>query len=81
MAWRTKSIWPAITIHATYNFLSLLIVNENISGNMDWYTMGDHISPVILVIAIGGLYYSIKNLDGQAEGPSTSSEQTEHIQD
>jgi len=81
VAWKTKSIWPAITIHATYNFLSLLIVSENVSVNMDWYTMGDHISPVVLVIALAGIYYSVKSLDGQAVYPSSPSDQTEQVKD
>jgi membrane protease YdiL (CAAX protease family) len=80
VAWKTRSIWPAITIHATYNFLSLLIGNEAMLDNMSWYTMGNHISPVVLVIAVAGLYYSIKNLDGY-KGVTAAAQPTEHIGD
>jgi CAAX protease family protein len=80
VAWKTKSIWPAVTIHASYNFLSLLIGNEAIMDNMSWYTMGNHISPVVLVFAFAGVYYGIKNLDGY-KGVTASSQPTEHIQD
>lgn len=73
VAWRTKSLLPAIIIHASYNFLSLLIVNKHISDNMDWYTSGEHISPVIIILAIGGIYFAVKNLDRQVADPSTTS--------
>lgn len=79
-AWKTKSIWAAITIHATYNFLSLIIVNETVANNLEWYTLGNHISPVVLIVAIAGLYYSIKNLDGEFPEAPASVEQSE-VQD
>lgn len=73
VAWKTKSIWPAVVIHSTYNFLSLIIVNKNIADKLEWYTMGNHISPVIFVLALAGLYYTIKNLDGRVTDSTVSS--------
>jgi len=80
VAWKSMSLWPAIIIHGTYNLLTLLIVNEKAASYMEWYTMGDHVSPVMLVLACAGIFYSIKNLDGQFS-VSSASNQAEQIQD
>jgi len=80
VAWKSMSLWPAVIIHGSYNLLTLLIVNENAAAYMEWYTMGDHVSPVVVVLACAGIFYSIKNLDGQFTVPSAS-KQAEQIQD
>ena len=60
LAWRTGSIIPGILVHAINNFLSLL--NYNLQPEMEWYLMGDHVSPLIVIPALAVLVYSIKKL-------------------
>lgn len=62
ISWRTKSIMGPVIIHSTYSAVSLALISDTLKNNMGWYTMGDHISPVILIAAIGGLYLSIKKI-------------------
>jgi uncharacterized protein len=60
LAWRTGSIIPGIIVHGVNNFLSLLYAN--FQDEMEWYTAGDHISPVIFIPALAILVYSIYSL-------------------
>jgi len=60
VAWKTNSVWPAIIIHSLNNFMAMLFLSEDFTASMNWYTMGDHVSPFILIAAMGGVYYSIK---------------------
>ena len=62
LAWRTNSVFPSIIVHATNNFLSLLVINFNPEESMDWYFLGEHISPVVLVIATGILIICIRRI-------------------
>ncbi len=62
LAWRTNSVFPSIIVHGLNNFLSLLAINFDISETMSWYFLGDHVSPVIIVIAAGILFLSIKRI-------------------
>jgi membrane protease YdiL (CAAX protease family) len=62
LAWRTKSVFPSMIVHATNNFISLLVINYNLDESMDWYFLGDHISPVVLVFAAGILIISIRRI-------------------
>jgi len=63
VAWKTKSIFASVTIHSSYSAVSLALISETLKNNMDWYLMGGHVSPVFLIIAIGGLYLGIKNIN------------------
>lgn len=62
LAWRTNSVFPSMIVHATNNFLSLLVINYNPEESMDWYFLGDHISPVVLVLAAGILIICIRRI-------------------
>jgi membrane protease YdiL (CAAX protease family) len=62
LAWRTNSIFPSMIVHATNNFISLLVINYNLDKSMDWYFLGDHISPIVLVLATGVLIISIRRI-------------------
>jgi len=68
LAWRTGSIVPGIIVHGVNNFLSLLYAN--FQEEMEWYTMGDHVSPVIFIPALAILVYSIYNLSQLYQPPS-----------
>ena len=60
LAWRTDSVYPSMIVHATNNFLSLLVINLDLEDSSEWYLWGDHVSPVIIVISAGILYFCIK---------------------
>ncbi|MCK4753915.1 MAG: CPBP family intramembrane metalloprotease [Calditrichia bacterium] len=62
LAWRTNSVFPSMIVHATNNFISLLVINSNLDESMDWYFLGDHISPIVIVIATGILIISIRRI-------------------
>jgi membrane protease YdiL (CAAX protease family) len=62
LAWRTNSIFPSMIVHATNNFLSLLVINFNLEESMDWYFLGDHVSPVVIVISAGILIICIRRI-------------------
>jgi len=60
LSWRTKSIFPSVIMHGANNFIALLYVN--LKDELSWYLWGDHVSPVVLVIAAGLLYYSMRQI-------------------
>jgi len=60
LAWRTGSIIPGIIVHAINNFISMLYLN--FKPELEWYDMGDHVSPLIFLPALAILVYSIKIL-------------------
>lgn len=62
VAWRTQSIWPAVILHAMQNLIALLLIKSDLSEDFEWYLFGDHVSPLLLVVAAAGLYYSIQRL-------------------
>lgn len=62
LAWRTNSVFPSMIVHGTNNFLSLLLINFTIENSMDWYFLGEHVSPVVIVIAVGILILSIQRI-------------------
>lgn len=62
LAWRTASVIPGIIVHALNNFLSLLFMNFNLDTELDWYLMGDHVNPVILIPSIAFLVWSLKRV-------------------
>jgi len=62
LAWRTDSVYPPMIVHATNNFLSLLVINMDLEDSMTWYLWGDHVSPIVFIIAAGILYYCIKTI-------------------
>lgn len=63
VAWKTKSLLPSIAIHSTFALLSAAMISETFSTNLEWYTLGDHVSPFMILMALGGLYLAIKNIE------------------
>lgn len=64
LAWKTGSIIPSIIIQALFGLLAVIFMIPGLEENFDaWYLMGDHVSPVILVIAAASLFYSIKMIE------------------
>jgi membrane protease YdiL (CAAX protease family) len=62
LAWRTNSVLPSMIVHATNNLISMLFINNVLEDSMDWYYLGDHISPIVLVISIAILILSIRRI-------------------
>ena len=62
LAWRTNSVFPSMIVHALNNFISLLFINQILEDSMEWYLLGDHISPVVLVISLAILVLSIRRI-------------------
>ena len=60
MAWRSNSIIPPMIVHGLNNFLSLLFLN--FSEKMNWYLMGEHVTPWILVVSLIILIWSIRKI-------------------
>jgi len=60
IAWRTNSIIPPVIVHALNNFMSLLFFN--FGEELDWYLMGEHVTPWILVVSLAVLVWSIRKM-------------------
>ena len=63
-SWRTQSVFPGIFVHMTINSFSILFTNLTLREELSWYESGNHVSPVWLVLAAGGLYYSFHMING-----------------
>ncbi|MCB9503014.1 MAG: CPBP family intramembrane metalloprotease [Deferribacteres bacterium] len=59
LAWRSDSVWPAVIVHATHNFISIVLVNTS-EENLAFLNWHGHINPAFLFIAIAFLYYLIR---------------------
>jgi membrane protease YdiL (CAAX protease family) len=73
MTWVTNSIWPAVILHGTNNFLSLVMVNVP-EQTIAWYSSGHHVNIqwIGLALVIGGFaFYRFyqQNNPVQAENP------------
>ncbi len=62
LAWRTDSVYPSMVVHATNNLLSLIVINLDPEASMEWYNWGNHVSPVLLIIAAVVLVLSIRRV-------------------
>jgi len=63
LAWRTDSIVPAVIMHGLNNLLALLFLNYDWEDTLNWYTWNDHVHPLILFIAGGVLFWSVKQIN------------------
>ncbi len=77
MAWRAESVLPTIIVHMTNNGLGLLAANVYPDEEPGWFLMGDHVHPLILLVAIVFLVWGLrsyfklseqKNLGGHGPG-------------
>jgi len=66
MAWRTESIYPAIIVHSVNNVVGLIMANLD-EETISWYNMGDHVSPFVLIIAIGLMIWALREFFKLAE--------------
>ncbi|MBD3224673.1 MAG: CPBP family intramembrane metalloprotease [Caldithrix sp.] len=63
LAWRTNSIIPAIIVHGTNNLIALFFLNFHLDRWMSWYLWNDHVSPPVLVVAVGALYWALRHIN------------------
>ncbi len=69
LAWRANSIVPSLIGHATNNTAALLFYNINQKDLSGIYLWGNHVSPIILVVAILGLVQGVKMFYKYYENP------------
>jgi len=62
MAWRSHSIWPSFTAHATNNLLALLFLNLNMAPYFKWYETGKHVALPVLILSLAILVWSVRLL-------------------
>ncbi len=62
LAWRSDSIIPGVIVHAVNNFIAVLVINIDFGSTFDWYEWRGHVSPFVLVIAGGLLFWSVKQV-------------------
>jgi len=62
MAWRTHSILPSFTAHATNNLLALFFLNLNMEPYFKWYETGKHVALPVLIISLAILVWSVRML-------------------
>ena len=67
LSWRWNSIIPAVIIHAANNMWAI----RNITGLGDdafrYYLWGEHVNPILLVIALVIFWYSFRKTERQCE--------------
>ncbi|NOY59474.1 MAG: CPBP family intramembrane metalloprotease [Calditrichaeota bacterium] len=51
MAWKSNSIFPAIILHATNNFLSLILLNSP-EEKLTWYATASHVNTLWVFLAL-----------------------------
>lgn len=70
MTWRVESIYPAVVAHGMNNALGFFAANYTGESDPAWYTLGDHVAPWWVALAIGLIYYCLKKFfeDGDRLG-------------
>lgn len=61
-SWRSQSVLPGIFIHTGINGTSILLTNLEISNQLGWYEIGEHVSPVWIAVSAFAVYYGFKTL-------------------
>jgi membrane protease YdiL (CAAX protease family) len=60
LVWRANSIYPAVIGHAINNIIALIYFNMHQEKLEKFYLWGDHVSPLILILALVGLYFGFR---------------------
>lgn len=61
IAWRTNSIIPPVIVHAINNFIGVWMLNtDDLTAFEAWYLWNGHVSPVIIVLALGVLIWGLR---------------------
>jgi len=61
LAWRANSILPSVIGHAINNTFALVFNNIHQEKLDGLYLWGGHVSPLILLLAMAGLFYGVKS--------------------
>jgi membrane protease YdiL (CAAX protease family) len=61
LAWRSNSIIPSFIGHAINNAAALLFYNTDQNYYQGIYLWGNHVSPLILILAMAGLIYGVRS--------------------
>ncbi len=62
LAWRTQSLIPSFVVHATNNLIAVIFLNIDMKQSMAWYEWGDHVSPLVLIIAVVLTIWSLQQI-------------------
>lgn len=60
IAWRSNSAFPGMIIHGLNNGLALFLGGEVNQEKFAWYSLGDHVSPFVLIAAAALLFLGLK---------------------
>jgi membrane protease YdiL (CAAX protease family) len=60
LAWRSNSIIPSFIGHAINNAAALMFYNTEQTYFQGIYLWGNHVSPLILILAMAGLIYGVR---------------------
>ncbi len=61
VAWRGNSIWPSMVVHGTYNLVGVIFLNlDEKSSFIRWYQWHGHVNPLLVLVALVVLVYTIK---------------------
>jgi hypothetical protein len=63
IAWRTNSVIPPIIVHSVNNLIAILYLGLGEESNLEWYEWKGHVSPLILIISVLMMVYSIRQLN------------------
>jgi len=66
MAWRTESIYPSVVVHGVNNTAGLIAANI-FTVEPSWYSMGDHVSPFVIIITLGLMVWALKKFFDMSE--------------
>ncbi len=67
MTWRTESIWPAVIVHSVNNGLGLIAANTTGKEDPGWYSLGEHVAPWWIILAIVIMVWSLRRYFRLAE--------------
>ncbi len=62
LAWRTNSLWPAIIVHLVNNLIAVIFLNLGDSASFGWYEWKGHVSPLVLIPAVGLLIWTLRSI-------------------
>lgn len=60
IAWRSNSAFPGMIIHGLNNGLALFLGSEVSQEKFAWYSLGEHVSPFVLIVAAALLFIGLK---------------------
>jgi hypothetical protein len=62
LAWRTGSVIPSLILHGLNNAMAI-ILSFSIGESNSLYTWNGHVSPWVLLLAIGLIFFGFKGIN------------------